>query len=189
MFIPPEDYGRLAKFPQFGGSLSGIADFMARLKAFVAGGMVWEFPSAAAAKSGMDADGAAASRVVVVKDDPAIYTLTDGEALRIGPAARMTAGVVGYLIPAAGVGETRMWSSEVTVPLGGGLDGEAPDCVVFTTLDQGGGLLTIRPTLLTDGGGDRPDITATRFKTRAFGDANSVAYTRYALWLAIKIGD
>lgn len=188
MAILPPTPGRLGQFPQFAGTLTSIADYFSRLKAFSAGRMVWDYPSSAAALSGMASDGAAPSRVFTVAGDPGIWTTTNGVATAIRPGARIAAGVLGYVIPAGVVG-TEAWSPTYTVPLGDQLGGAIPSFVGFTTLDEGGGALTIRPTLLTSGSGSIPDLSAERFRTRASGTGATVSYTRYAAWFAITIGD
>ena len=179
VFTPPAA-GRPARLPEFDGSLSSFADYERRLKEQVAGGLVFEFASAAEAMSVMTSDGAPLGPVFTVTGDSALWTTSSGGAVRIAPAAPMFAAIVG-LSWAAG----QAWATAKTVSFGGRFS--LPPIVMLQPMGQSGSVHDIRPKVMTAGAGDLPDVTAARALITAEADPTpAAAITRYVYVLALQ---
>ena len=182
MALTPPPVGRPARLPEWDGAkLSSLRDFLARQRVAVAGYLPFIFDSATQAEQVIRSDGAVQPAFFGVSDDPAVYSMTTGKAVRIGPGLKMTSPTVVRFVFAAGSN----WSGEVSVPID--LDGQIPHFVSLTPMAEDGAYYDLKPKLVYSAGASNPDWTASRVKCAARLDpASSVEITRYALFAAFR---
>ena len=186
-FIPPAP-GRPARLPEWDGAkLSSLLDFFARWRKDLAGRLPFVFDSPDQASSIIASDGAGTPVVFGVSGDPAVWTMTTGNPVRIGPPARMSFAIVTFTWTAAG----QVWSPPVDVPID--LDGKAPHFVTMQPLAESGAVFDVNPKVVYAGGYDMPDWNPTRVRVVASvtpaPSSGAVPLTRAALFMAIRQGD